>query len=301
MPDMQKSAPLIEDVAEGDEQIIVAVGQRRFLFSELSPALVSRIRHLRSNGLLDQSAEGRLLLARIRGSIENEVFIPQRHGGLTIPSSKVRYIAEQIGFLASLPCSVFISLWAMMSVTWLFKWHEFSERFFGSDGSGDYLVAGLIYVISVYVHEMGHATMAFKETGLVGSISLRFSTLLPRISVDVSSLHLATPQRRSWVALAGPFAQASFAGCCLIIPHATLQMGGYLALFAALFSLVPTPGSDGFWALNDSLENKIINTYRNKVFREKIKYPFTLILISINVFILYATLEMLDYLFISNK
>jgi hypothetical protein len=70
-----------------------------------------------------------------------------------------------------------------------------------------------------------------------------------------------------------------------------IKVGGALALFAALFSLLPFPKSDGYWFMNDSLAIDLSKTFREASFRSKMLHPYTGWLIMTHVAICYLLLS----------
>lgn len=290
----------IEDVAVGETQIIVSLQGRRFLFDGFSPASIARIGRLQAEGLLSTSQEGRALLTRIIATSEPVAISACPPRGFTIPARHVQRLASWLLPITRRPYSALVLFWSILSTGWLALWQPFFVRYINDSGFSALICTSAIYLISIAIHELGHATSLLKRTGLVGSISIRFTAFLPRVAVDVSSLHLAAGQTRGWIALSGPLAQMSFAGCCLILPYPPMQMGGYMALFGAVFSLLPLPGSDGFWALHDFSRDRIWRVYTGNDMRRKLFQPYTLFLSVILSSMLYFILNHL-YLLLNDN
>lgn len=120
--------------------------------------------------------------------------------------------------------------------------------------------------------------MCLKATGLAGAITVRMRNGLPVFRSDVSSLHLVGRFDRIKIAAMGPVLQLCFGMMWLNVPRPAAIFGGLLACLSALWSLVPFPGSDGFWLISDGYDCNLSERFRTMKWKEKIRHPYTIFL-----------------------
>jgi len=110
--------------------------------------------------------------------------------------------------------------------------------------------------LSLLVHEAGHAAALVRAGGTPGGITLVLSRGRHRIATTLAGLDALSSRARAAVDVAGPIAQFGCAGAIALAAgaaHATVVALPAIALVAtwALANLVPLPGSDGRWLLDD--------------------------------------------------
>ncbi|HTR96929.1 MAG TPA: hypothetical protein VMH61_03420 [Candidatus Acidoferrales bacterium] len=112
-----------------------------------------------------------------------------------------------------------------------------------------------VLAASVLAHELGHAVALARAGGTPGEIALQLSRFGLRCTSGMGGLRTLPPRARAGVDVAGVLAQALVAGAVAAIALAlrTTPPGPALAvpLAFALLDLVPVPGSDGRWLLDD--------------------------------------------------
>lgn len=292
---MSLTASNIDDMSIGDSQVIIAVGTKRYLFSNLSRSFVDSLRTCQTTGQFEQSREISILLKKVDADTDEDVKQDRKHSRdlLHLSSKTVTALSRRLIPLTSRPLSVIISIVSVACLASAFK-NGLSNRVHGIGRPmhiQDFLMMFAAYLSSIFAHELGHAVLCLKKTDLVGSIRVRLSRGLPVVTTDVSSLHLASVFDQAKIAIAGVIFQITFASLLLVSPVRAIQIGGMFAILAALFSLLPFPGSDGFWFLNDALGIDLSKAYRKASMRNKILHTYTIWLVTMNFLICYVMLH----------
>lgn len=281
---MRFSADDIDDLSISGSRVILAIGSKRYLFDKLDTSFVDRLKQDYLNGRLAQSSAAGALLRRI-GDPADAGDRPKQSVGLCISAGTVTRISSTLRPLTGGGLALLLAASGATCLAVALGWAGDSVGI-GANlqrlGPLDIAVALLVYVASIFVHEFGHAARCYRETGLVGSIRVRLSRGLPVFTTDVSSVHLATPTGRAKIAVAGVIFQSVLAGHLLMVPVPGIQLGAMLALLAALFSLLPYPGSDGFWFMNDLLGIDLPRTFRDASLGARIRHPYTIWLLATN-------------------
>jgi hypothetical protein len=115
----------------------------------------------------------------------------------------------------------------------------------------DALITLAVIQLSGLVHEFGHAAACLRHTGATGSIRLMQYRGAPAMAADVSSICMTDARGKAMVAIAGAAIQSVFGLALLASGVEALRMGASMAVLAALFSMTPLPGTDGYWLLRD--------------------------------------------------
>lgn len=279
----------IDDMSISDSRVIVAVGTRRYLFGGLDRNFTDNLKRYQLEERLAESAEAGILIRRIAADNAEATSRKPMRDILCISSRTVTIVSRRLAPLTSLPLSAIICIASAICLALAFK-GGLSGRVQGfAETMRVYDIAIVLasYICSIFVHEFGHAVLCLKKTGLVGSITVRLSRGLPVFATDVSSLHLASRASQAKIAVAGVLFQICFASLLLMVPILAVQIGGMLALVAALFSLLPFPRSDGYWFMNDALGIDLSRTYREASPIRKMLHLYTLWLITTHMLIWY--------------
>ncbi|PXF32207.1 hypothetical protein WH50_05625 [Pokkaliibacter plantistimulans] len=105
--------------------------------------------------------------------------------------------------------------------------------------------SGLLLLLVIFVHELGHMLMLWKMTGLVAKI--RFIPFFGGVTVHRGGA--LTPFQRGWFAIGGPGLGTLFAiACALLFQLTGWREAWYLAvigLFLNALNLIPLPPLDG--------------------------------------------------------
>ena len=108
-----------------------------------------------------------------------------------------------------------------------------------------------IIILSMVIHEFGHATACLKMTGATGTIRITNYRGTPAMAADVSSICMTDERGKAVVAMAGATFQSSFGVCLLAFGPDWMHMGATMAFLGGLFSMTPLPNTDGYWLVRD--------------------------------------------------
>jgi uncharacterized membrane protein len=283
----------IDDISVSGSRVILAIGARRFFFDNLSHGFTERLEGLHRQGRLADSREISALLGKI--DVDRTAKAGPRPGKtiLCLPSYTVKRLARPFLRLMIAPISLAICAAAALCGAYAMR-DGFTAPLAGARQmvqAYDFAVAFFVYILSVFVHEFGHAAACLKKTGLVGSIKVRLRRGLPVFTTDVSSVHFASPRDQAQIAIAGVVFQLCFAAFLLLSPVLGMRMGAIFALVAALFCLIPYPGSDGFWFINDAFRLDLPKTFREASVTRKATHGYAIFLVIVNLAVCYLLLR----------
>jgi len=138
----------------------------------------------------------------------------------------------------------------------------------------------VLQVLSISVHEAGHA-LAIRHYGRrVRRLGLAIYYLFPCMYVDSTDMTMAPRRQRIIVALAGPIAGMTVGAACAVVAAVDGGLAGNLAFKAAslfafqlVFNLLPILELDGYYVLVDLLDAPLLRQRsmafaRNKVVRK---------------------------------
>jgi putative peptide zinc metalloprotease protein len=128
------------------------------------------------------------------------------------------------------------------------------------------LVLVVLQVLSISVHEAGHALAIRHFRRRVRRFGFAMYYLFPCVYVDSTDMTLASRTQRIVVSLAGPFAGLTVAAACAIVAEAQRgTLAGELAFKAAslfvfqfIFNLLPILELDGYHVLVDALDAPLL-------------------------------------------
>jgi len=103
----------------------------------------------------------------------------------------------------------------------------------------DGVVAGLLVIASLLVHELAHATAALLFDVPVHRIGIKF------VGAYIHRKHARRPVHDVIIAACGPLSSLLLTGACFFLPN----IGVWLAEWnfgIALLNLIPFPGTDGY-------------------------------------------------------
>jgi hypothetical protein len=117
------------------------------------------------------------------------------------------------------------------------------------------LLAYTMYLLSVFVHELGHAGMSERYGARPGVIAVRLAPVWPTFATDVTEAWRLPTRQRVAVGLGGVYLQLIVVGCYAVAYAVTgrpfLATAAVISLTSAAVSLSPLPGTDGGRALDD--------------------------------------------------
>jgi len=123
--------------------------------------------------------------------------------------------------------------------------------------SGSLFLAYLIFLLSLAVHECGHATAAHYFDVPPGEIGAALYLIYPAFYSDVTACWRLRRWQRAVVDLGGCYFQLLFGVLLLLLAAIThwppLRPAFLMIFYSCLFSLNPIFKCDGYWLLSDSL------------------------------------------------
>ncbi|MEA2689950.1 MAG: putative peptide zinc metalloprotease protein [Candidatus Eremiobacteraeota bacterium] len=115
----------------------------------------------------------------------------------------------------------------------------------------------VVFVASLLVHELGHATAAERFGARANDIGAALYLIYPALYTDVTAAWALPRARRVIVDLGGVYFQSCAAAACLVLAHFlradALHVAALMMLFACAISLTPFFRSDGYWLVADAL------------------------------------------------
>lgn len=115
----------------------------------------------------------------------------------------------------------------------------------------------VIFVASLLVHELGHATAAERFGARANDIGAALYLIYPALYTDVTAAWALPRGRRVIVDLGGVYFHLCAAAVCLVLSHAlhadALRVAALMMLLACAISLTPFFRSDGYWVVADAL------------------------------------------------
>lgn len=114
-----------------------------------------------------------------------------------------------------------------------------------------------IYILSIIIHELGHASALFAEGKDPGPIGVGLYFLLPAFYVDVTNAWTLQRSGRIKVDLGGCYFQAIFLAATLLLSVISNSPSGLVASWyiaiTIFINMIPALKLDGSWALSDYL------------------------------------------------
>ena len=121
-----------------------------------------------------------------------------------------------------------------------------------------YLIVTIIYIISVFLHEIGHISSCRKFGAKHGGVGIGFYLVFPVSWADVTGLWMLPRKERVITNLAGIYIQLLTNILIIAIYFITgksyLLLAADLIFVTSLFQLWPFMRYDGYWILSDTLE-----------------------------------------------
>jgi putative peptide zinc metalloprotease protein len=172
--------------------------------------------------------------------------------------NKLEFLTRPLGYLFAPACLVTGCLiFSAMLCHAMVNWAAHAATLQQDLGNGaHYGLALVLVVLSMVLHELGHASAATHYGARVGSLGVGIYLVWPVLYADVSDTWRLRSQQRVGVDLGGVFLQLILASAyylgylltgyaCLL--HAVLWIAGL-----SVFALHPFLRSDGYWALSDA-------------------------------------------------
>ena len=124
-----------------------------------------------------------------------------------------------------------------------------------SVSSRELLYVFILFVLSAFLHELGHISACKKFGGKYGGIGIGLYLILPVFWADIHGVWMLPKKERIIANLAGIYIQMIMSfmliGIYLANRSIYLLYGAYLISSAALFQLWPFIRLDGYWCVSD--------------------------------------------------
>lgn len=139
-----------------------------------------------------------------------------------------------------------------------------------SDNQFDFVIFTLLSIMSIFIHELGHAAAAHKFNVAPKEIGFGFYLFFPAMFTDVSSAWKASKTQRICVDLAGFYFQIIFMTILMIISivsntdNLVLSLTLWSNFFIILYNLNPLLRFDGYWILCDTFGITNLKTKSSK-------------------------------------
>lgn len=258
----------VDDIAvSGEGRVILAKGERRIALSRLTDGQVAALVEAARTGSLDAGNGGEAIAAKLR-NLDFPFWEPgRRRPSVRLGSRSVTSIAGPLAGLAHPAVLTVFLLAGLINIPFVIILDDrprlFFDIVFGSLGG----IIGLCFGfwICVMAHEAGHAAACLRSTGMVGGLRLKLHWGMPAVATDVSAIAMADARDRKWINLAGP---AWHVAAALLVYYAagpfapSVAMGAAFAFPIGFAALIPFPGFDGFWILQDAARTKITGPLR---------------------------------------
>ncbi|QNA87497.1 hypothetical protein G4G28_01720 [Massilia sp. Dwa41.01b] len=250
----------VDDVALGDTFAVLSQGTRRLLLKNLTADEMRTFSDLNRNRIFGREQVSEKMFASLtsHGLVCDTPQAPDLRRRiarrLRISSRTVSQLARPLGPLFSAPGLLFlvllqVVLYSLPGVHFA-RIHDFAHWAMQVTFV-DAAITIAVLLLSMTIHEFGHATACLRMTGATGSIRVMTFRGTPAMAADVSSICLTDERGKAVVAMAGALFQSSFGACLLAFGPQQVQMAATMAILGAIFSLTPLPNTDGYWLIRD--------------------------------------------------
>lgn len=278
----------VQQLAARDGKLLISRDGRHFLLGGIPHEVIARMVLAYENAdyvqldFMSEQVQQTLLKANFLVAVDPATLAEYKReqGKRTRPISylaanPVRHLGSVAGLSVMLLASILMFLYFGHAI----KFTNLAEMV-KDTAPLDILVAIATIVVTLVIHELGHAAAACYYAGTVGKANFRFIWGVPAVTVDTTSLALATRTGKVAISLAGGVFQV-FASMILLltVPQHGVQMGASVGIFLALFNLVPLPYYDGYWILVDLLGRKFLPKLRHA--KDKLEVGYGLLLLSL--------------------
>ena len=249
-----------------DGKLLVTQAGRHFLIGGLPPSVLGYLLQAHDNGVGVQLKN--IPKAASKVLLEAALLVPDADAadevGLSVPRSArrpaltyliantIRHSGSIAGLIVLCLASMALYLYShtavrLVSIGWLVE----------STPPLHIGLAIMTLMLTGVIHELGHAAAACYYTGTVGTFQFRLLWGVPAITIDVTSVCLASRGGKVAISMAGGIFQL-FASLCLLAFTDVfgIRCGAAIAIYLAIFNLLPLPHYDGYWILVDLFGRK---------------------------------------------
>ncbi len=252
-PKRRNGAGLVDDMAFGDDKIMVVVERRRFVVSGLTGNDVDALKQAYRTGRLNHSA----LLANIVRKVPPEGSERAQADGsrrwILIHSlhlhKPVRSLSRMMDWRYGLPIIALVVSWAASHSERTLHGIVASLSLLAHPSLSTYPTVVSFVTLLAFAHELAHLAACYRFSGIVGSIGFFLDERSGGLSADISAMTRLPPAEVGLVYIAGPVVQALLSMTLLATAVPPLRIAGMASLALCLINLVPLRGTDGFHAL----------------------------------------------------
>lgn len=275
---------LVVDTSEEQPAYLLIGKSGRYL--RLSPNVYAILRGIYDGLSFDALAE-QLSQTQNRSITCDEVEAAYQHIIARLRSIEQEPVRDQLNFWFRLPLiSAQLVAWLARPLTWAFHpwvalsgigviiivalllpWHTPALHSVPTNAG----IAYVLFLISLMVHEFGHASACARYGASPGTIGFTIYWIYPAFYSDVSAAWQLKRWQRVVVDLGGIFLQLLVAVGYALFYMASGWEPAYLAIltiiYSVIFSLNPIFKFDGYWVLSDALGVTNLSQQRARIFR----------------------------------
>ena len=250
----------VDDVSLGDAFAVLSQGGRRLLLKNLLAQDVEFLKFLSKNRRFHREQISEKMFSSLQASglildaPKTRTLAERFRRGVTISSNIVTRLARPLQPLFSPAGLLFIIvgqiLLYMLPHVHLATALDFAHWATTVTLPNAVITLGII-LLSMLIHEFGHATACLRMTGATGTIRIMNYRGTPAMAANVSSICLTDERGKAIVAVAGATFQSTFGVLVLALGPESARMGATMAILGGLFSLSPLPNTDGYWLVRD--------------------------------------------------
>lgn len=252
-PKSRNELGLVDDLAFGDEKIMVVVERRCFIVSGLTGNDVDALKQAYRTGRLNHSS----LLANIVRRVPPEGSERAQADGsrrwILIHSlhlqTPVKLLSRMMDWRYGLLIMALVVSWAASQPEHTLHGIVASLRLLAHPSVSTYPIIVAFVTLLVLAHELAHLAACYRFSGIVGSIGIFLGERSGGLSADISAMTRLPPAQVGLAYIAGPVVQALLSMTLLATTVAPLRIAGMASLALCMINLVPLRGTDGYHAL----------------------------------------------------
>lgn len=243
----------------------MAKGQQRFRIDGASKQDVDELRqNWRGDPNISEKLRETFLEYGIQycpKKINNNIIFYIKSSTITIISRYCNLISGIYSFILLSFVSIITPIY-MIYIIYNFK---NTKNLYLSDFLIDVVCSLIIFFISLFIHEMGHASACLRASNAVGGVRFCARGGLIILATDVTSIMQCSRSDKAMTAAMGPVWQCAFAAILLIMSQFEILdsniaiFSAFIIIWAGYMSIIPSLGNDGYFImidLHDSNLNK---------------------------------------------
>ena len=269
------------DLTSGDEVIVSYASEHYIIQSSLKNIILK----YQKDTLLtdDDTATLNEFLSKVKtqGPTKPEGFI---FNFTVINKDITSKISSFLSFLLSKTLFIPMIVVCLLGVYLTINDYQYFFSYGFSLSSSDYILALVVYTLSVLFHEFGHAIACKKYGGDVGGIGFGLYYVFPVFFANVNQSWLLNKLERCKIGMAGIYLQLCYLVLVLLFAEILNSNALYFSCTVILFSMAMTVNPifkfDGYWVLVDYLGVKNLKVFLVHAFQRNGKLRDVLILLT---------------------